>query len=76
MRPLDYILSCANLPFDLGSLDPEADKLLAAVPQKLHDALSRARSHEAQVHAGDAIAEWIGSNWRTVLPELSERFPA
>ncbi len=24
MNRIDYILSCANLPFDLGSLDPEA----------------------------------------------------
>ena len=75
MNQHDYILSCANLPFALGSLDPEAGFLFAAVPAGLHAAWSRARSHEDAVHAGDDIADWMAANWRAVLPELSARFP-
>jgi hypothetical protein len=76
MNQRDYILQCANLPFDLGSLEPEADRLFAAIPAKLHKAWSQARLHSDVVHAGDDIAGWMNANWRTVLPELSERFPA
>lgn len=71
----DYILSQAGLPFDLGSLDPEAGKLFAAIPRKLHKAWSRARSHQDTVLAGDDISDWMRDNWRSVLPELSARFP-
>ena len=76
MTQRDYILSCANLPFSIGSLEDDADKLFAAVPKKLLSVWSRARSHQDTVLAGDEVADWIGANWRTVLPEVSARFPA
>jgi hypothetical protein len=72
----DYILSQAGLPFDLGSFDPEADKLYAAIPGKLNAAWSRARSHQDTVLAGDDISDWMRDNWRSILPDLSARFPA
>jgi len=75
MNQRDYILSCSNLPFALGSLEPEADRLFTAVPAKLQAAWSRARSHQDTVLAGDDIADFFASNWRKVLPELSARFP-
>lgn len=74
MKQPDYILSCADLPFALGSLEADADKLFAAVPNAIMEKWSRARGHEETVHAGDDVAEWIKANWRTVLPEFSARF--
>ncbi len=76
MTQRDYILSSANLPFFIGSLEDDADKLFAAVPAKLTAAWSRARGHQESVLAGDDVSDWIGANWRTVLPEVSARFPA
>lgn len=75
MTQRDYILSCADLPFALGSLEDDADKLFAAVPKKLLTAWSRARGHQATVEAGDDVSDWIRDNWRSVLPEVSARFP-
>ena len=74
MKHTDYILASARLPFDIGSLDPDASKLLEAAPDRLWTPLLRAHNHEAEIHAGDDIAEWIGANWRSVLPEVSARF--
>ena len=60
MQQRDYILSCAGLPFFVGSLEADADKLFAAVPEKLNATWSRARSHQDTVLAGDDVADWIG----------------
>ncbi len=76
MNSLDYILTSANLPFDLGSIEPEADRLFAAVPAPLMRALNLAELHSAVVEAGDQIAIWIAKNWRTVLPEIARNFAA
>lgn len=75
MNATDYILSNANLPFDLGSLDPEADTLFAAVPKSIWEPFNRAEGHSETVLAGDAVSAWIEKNWRNVLPVLSARFP-
>jgi len=76
MTHRDYILANANLPFTLGSLDDDADKLFAAVPARLTAAWSRARSHQDTVLAGDDVSDWVAAHWRSVLPALSARFPA
>ena len=76
MNRLDYILSSANLPFDLGSLEPEANILFAAAPRTLMAKLANARSHADEVLAGDKVAEWISNNWRHHLPDIAARFPA
>lgn len=72
----DYILSSSNLPFDLGSLEPEADLLFAAVPTQLMNDLNNGGHHSDSVHVGDLVSAWIANNWRTVLPVLSTQFPA
>lgn len=76
MTNSDYILSNANLPFDISGLDDEGQALLNAAPVELWNAFNRARNHELQVCAGDEIALWIENNWRTVLPAVAARFTA
>ena len=76
MTQRDYILASANLPFAIGSLENDADRLFAAVPARLTAAWSRGRGHQETVLAGDDVADWISGNWRSVLPEVSARFPA
>ena len=70
-----YIIECAELPFELPERDNDGQKLLSAVPQHFWDRLNTAKTHEAETKAGDLIAAWIQDNWRTVLPHVAENFP-
>lgn len=76
MTQHEYILSCAGLPFYLDANDADADALFNAVPRSLMNKWSAAgHNHQEAVMAGDDISEWMSNNWRSVLPELSAKFP-